>query len=110
MGYSLMYVRPCAGKRVPLERDPGRYLDPAGQVVERNQHWLRRIAAGDVEECTPPAPPAAVDTPSPETAPELEPVTPMPEPAPEPEPQPEAQPDVPPAPVKPRRNRTRGNA
>ena len=70
MGYGLIYIRPRAGKRVPLERDPGRYLDPAGQAVERNQHWLRRLAAGDVETCQPLVQQAAATA-----APEAEPTT-----------------------------------
>lgn len=44
-----MFIKPADGRAVP---DPyqGDHLPAEGREVEANQHWLRRIADGDVVE------------------------------------------------------------
>ncbi len=55
-----MYIKPAAGLKV---RDPisRRHLKEAGEEKPESSHWIRRIAAGDVVVCDPPAPVLVLD-------------------------------------------------
>jgi len=65
-----MFVRPAldrnatqeAGQpepRLKVRKPIGKHLADAGEWVDRDSYWLRRLADGDVEEATPPAEPSA---------------------------------------------------
>ena len=58
MASDWMYVKPAPSVKV---RDPQSmlHLPDAGQIVESNSYWLRRLADGDVIVTTPPAEPRA---------------------------------------------------
>jgi PKD repeat protein len=53
-----LYLAPVDNAVLVPDPGEGDLLPLAGRWVTSNQYWLRRLAAGDVHEITPPAPPA----------------------------------------------------
>lgn len=47
-----MYVKPVSDRNVP-DPDRGDSLPADGREVPETQYWLRRIADGDIEQCSP---------------------------------------------------------
>lgn len=48
-----IFVKPAPG--LTVRKPVGGYLAEAGEEVNRESYWLRRLADGDVLEATPPA-------------------------------------------------------
>lgn len=53
-----IYLQPAPQDRRVLNPANGQLLPAKGAYVERSTYWLRRLAAGEVVETTPPKPAA----------------------------------------------------